>query len=86
MSVGRNAPDPIGPPSGREELTAESNSSVTLVISGAPPQSDIKIVFCPVGPTSSISMSSGNVWLIETRVTVTLATGLVTPETTMSEG
>src|SRR5215813_3681629 len=40
----------------------------------------------PVGPTSSTSTSSGNVWLMFFRVTVTLVTGLVSPATVMFEG
>jgi hypothetical protein len=43
------------------------------------------IAFCPWGPTSRKSRSSGKKWMSERRVTVTLAT-VPWPETTMFDG
>ena len=57
-----------------------------LTISPLPPASDMMIEFCPAGPTSKISTSSGNVWLIPVRSTVTLVTLPDNPETRISDG
>ena len=51
-----------------------------------PPASDIMIAFCPPGPTSKISISSGKVCETPVRSTVTFVTLPVNPVTVMSEG
>lgn len=56
------------------------------VTSASPPASDIINAFCPPGPTSSTSMSSGNVWPKPVRVTVTFVTFPVNPATEMFDG
>src|SRR5207249_12341473 len=43
------------------------------------------IAFCPAGPTSNMSISSGKVWVRPLMVTVTLVT-VPWPATTMSDG
>src|SRR5439155_23184906 len=46
----------------------------------------MSITFCPVGLTSMISTSSGNEWPKLLRVTVTLSTAPVRPETGIVDG
>jgi hypothetical protein len=68
-------------------VAAESSKvRFTLTMSPPPPTSDMIRVFCPAGPTSRISMSSGKVWLIPVRSTVTLVTLPVKPATEMLDG
>lgn len=60
MLVGWNVPLVKGPASDKAAAAASSSVNVRLVASGDPPTSDMMIAFCPAGPTSKISMSSGN--------------------------
>lgn len=86
MFVGWKVPETRGPESGNG-LPAESLSViVTLLAEVAPPTSDIMIAFCPSGPTSRMSTSSGNTWLKLLSVTVTVLTVPVTPEIDMLDG
>jgi hypothetical protein len=78
--VGLNVPDTNGPASGRLVAAASSSVNVTLVAVGVPPTSLIMIAFWPPGLTSSMSMSSGSVWLRLFNVTVTLLTTPVNPD------
>ena len=78
--VGLNVPLTSGPESGRLLAAASSSVNVTPLTAVEPPTSDMMIAFCPPGPTSNMSMSSGKVWLKLLSVTVTLVTAPVTPE------
>ena len=84
--VGWNVPDVSAPRSDSGDAAASSNTSVTLVMSVLPPASDIMMAFAPVGPTSSTSTSSGNVWLRLLSVTVTFEIVPAKPETPMLDG
>src|ERR1043166_4361134 len=70
----------------RLDTASSSNVKVMLFTSVPPPVSDISNVFAPVGPTSRMSMSSGNEWLSPVRVTVTLATVPETPDIVIVDG
>jgi len=61
MFVGWKVPLTSGPASGSGEAAASSSTRFTLTAPMLPPTSDITIAFWPPGPTSRISMSSGNV-------------------------
>ena len=74
------------PASDNAVAAASSSVRFMLLTSPLPPASDIMIAFCPPGPTSKISRSSGNVWVKPVRSTVTLVTVPVNPDTVMSEG
>jgi hypothetical protein len=69
-------------------LAAKSSSlSVTLVIPPQhPPASDMIMAVCPPGPISSMSMSTGLVWVMLFSLTVTLVTAPGIPATTIFEG
>jgi hypothetical protein len=55
-------------------------------MSGLPPTSDIIMAFCPAGPTSITSTSSGKVWLILLSLTVTFVTVPDRPDAEMFDG
>src|SRR4051812_29873285 len=55
-------------------------------MSRLPPASDISSVFCPPGPTSIRSMSSGKVWFTPVRSTVTFVIVPERPPTVMFDG
>ena len=61
LSVGLNVPDTSGPASGRFVAAPSFSINVTLVAGVEPPTSDMMMAFCPPGPTSSMSTSSGKV-------------------------
>lgn len=84
--VGLNVPETRGPLSGKLVAAASASVKVTLVAAVPPPTSDKMIAFWPPGPTSSMSTSSGKVWLRLFSVTDTLATVPITPEIEMLEG
>jgi hypothetical protein len=84
--VGLKVPDASGPMSGRLFAAASSSVNVMLLAAVLPPTSDIIMAFCPPGPTSNMSTSSGNTWLRLVSVTVTLATVPVPPEISMIDG
>lgn len=86
LFVGLKVPDTSGPLSGKLLAVASSRVSVMFVAAVLPPTSDIMIAFCPPGPTSRMSTSSGEVWLKLFNVTVKLATVPVTPETVSVAG
>jgi hypothetical protein len=65
---------------------ASSNVQLIATASVPPITSETRINFCPPGPTTSTSTSDGKVWLNPVRVTVTLVTGLATPDTVMLLG
>lgn len=79
--VGLNVPETSGPASGRLVAAASSRVKVTLLVGDDPPTSERMIAFCPPGPTSMMSTSSGNAWLKLLRVTVTLLMTSVDPLT-----
>src|SRR6185436_3060359 len=70
--VGLNVPETSVPLSGKLLPAASSNVKVTLLTAMPLPTSDMMIAFCPPGPTSMMSTSSGNVWLKLFKVTVRL--------------
>ena len=51
------------PPAGTADAALSSKVSVTPSRTLPPPQSAMSMTFCPAGPTSSTSTSSGQVWL-----------------------
>lgn len=64
---------------------ASSSVSITPMMSSLPPTSDIRMAFCPPGPTRSTSTSAGNVWPKLFSLTVTFV--MVPPKgTDMFEG
>ncbi len=67
---------------------AASSSSVRLQLTTPVelPASDMKIAFCPLGETSSMSMSSGYACASPLMLTFTSPTVPVTPETTQVDG
>ncbi len=71
---------------GTVPAAASLKVKLTPVAAVAPPASDIKITFCPPGPTSRMSMSAGKVWDRPLSVTVTFVTVPVKPETTIFDG
>jgi len=85
--VGWNVPLVKGPASGRAPAAASSSVNVRFVTPGfPPPTSDMMIAFCPLGPTSMTSTSSGNVCEKVLSVTVTFVTVPPAPETTIFDG
>src|SRR5436309_13291244 len=72
-------------PSGSGIAAASSRVTVIFVTSVPPPASDQIMAFCPAGPTSRKSRSSGNVWVSPLMVTVTLTT-VPRPATTIFDG
>ena len=72
--------------SGSAVAASSSNVRSQLTTSVAPPASDMKIAFCPPGETSSMSMSSGNVWLRPVIWTFTSVIEPDRPETTQVDG
>ena len=71
---------------GNGSAAKSSNVSVTPVIPGKPPASDMIMAVCPAGPIRSMSISAGLLWVILFSFTVTLVTAPGTPATTISEG
>jgi hypothetical protein len=55
-------------------------------MSPEPPASEKKIAFCPPGETSSMSMSSGHVWLRPVSWTLRSLIAPDMPETTQFDG
>ena len=74
VPLGLNAPDTSGPASGRADAAASSRVSVKFVASVVPPTSDMTTNFCPPGPTSRMSTSSGSVCEKPLSVSVILQT------------
>ncbi len=67
-------------------LAASSNVKLTLLTGIPSPASDMSRTVWPPGPTSRISKSDGYVWVSPTRLTVTLVTVPLTPETLIADG
>ena len=65
---------------------ASSSVSVTLLIPGDPPASDMMMASCPPGPISNMSMSPGLPWVMLFSFTVTFVIEPGIPETTIFEG
>ena len=86
MLVGLKVPVVKIVASGMLVAAASSSVNVIALISGPPPTSDIMIAFCPPGPTRSISISSGKVWVRPLSFTVTEVIVPVKPDTAMLEG
>ena len=86
MFVGLNVPDDSAPASGRLFAAASSSVKVTLLAGVLPPTSDMMMAFCPPGPTSIMSTSSGNVWLKLFNVTVRFVIELACPDTVSVDG
>ena len=82
--VGRNVPE-ARPDTGSAEAAASDNVSVTLLAEPLP-QSDIGIIACPVGLTSSTSTSLAQVWFRFRNVSVTLLMVPPNPLTLIVEG
>jgi hypothetical protein len=59
--VGWNVPETSGPLSGSAKSAASSSVRLTLMAGTLPPTSDMIMAFCPLGPTSRMSISSGKV-------------------------
>ena len=86
MFVGLNVPVVSGKASGNEVAAASSRVSVIPLAGFEPPTSDMIVAFCPAGPTSIASMSSGKVWLMPLSWTVTLVTVPANPAIETLEG
>ena len=84
--VGLNVPLTSGPESGRLLAAASSNVKVTPLAAEKPPTSDMMMAFWPPGPTSNMSMSSGEAWLKLLSVTVTFVINPGCPDTAMFDG
>ena len=67
-------------------VAKSSNCRFTPETAKPPPASESSITFWPPGPTSSMSMSAGTVWVRLLRVTCTRTTWPLTPETNRVEG
>ena len=74
------------PLSGSASGASSSIVRLQLTASSEPPASEKKVAFCPPGETSSMSMSSGYVWLSPVRSRFTSVIAPVMPETTHVEG
>ena len=84
--VGLKVPETGVPVEPIKATAALSKVQLMLTASVPPITSEIRINFCPPGPTRSTSTSLGKVWLNPVIVTVTLVTGSVIPETVISLG
>src|SRR5215213_777006 len=78
--VGRKVPETMVVP-----ITGAASSKVrlALIASVEPPTSDIRMIRCPAGPASRMSISPGKVWLSPEIDAVTLVTVPLIPETLM---
>src|SRR5687768_10133779 len=72
--------------SGRGAEASPSNVIVVLTTSLLPPASDMMMAFWPPGPTSRMSISSGQVWSSEWSVTFTSVIDAGPPATTILAG
>ena len=59
--------------SGSDAVKSSENDKRLEFATLSPPASDISTSFCPPGPTSSTSISSGTAWETLVRMTLTLA-------------
>src|SRR5690349_3984399 len=84
--VGRQVPDVMTAEAGRDAEAVSSKVRLTLTVSKLLPTSDMRMIFCPPGPTSRMSTSPGKVWLKPKSWTITRLTVPVTPETLMADG
>src|SRR3989442_2860673 len=69
-SVGLNVPLTSGPLSGTPAAALSDSVTFTLFTPVPPPTSESSIAFCPVGPTTRMSKSSGKLWVRPFSLTV----------------
>jgi len=79
-------PDVNDPLLGNDEAAPSDNVRFKFDGANASPTSERITIFCPAGPTRSISTSLAHEWLKPLSVTVTLVTVPVIPETLIAEG
>jgi hypothetical protein len=84
--AGRKLPEVKPPLSGSGAAASSSSVRSTPLVTVEPPASDMTIAFWPPGPTSSMSMSSGNVCEIPLMLRFTSVIDAPRPESVQFDG